>query len=103
MISCYQSEAEAAVKAELSYQEYLYKVLQQHTVVRVDNSVNTKIKKARFPFIKSLEEYDFTYQPKMDEKLIRELATLTSSQRQRILSLSGLREWERPTKQWHLA
>ena len=76
VLSCYQTEAEAAVKAKLSYQEYLYQVLQQQIVVRVDNSVNTKIKKARFPFIKTLEEYDFTYQPKIDEKLIRELATL---------------------------
>jgi DNA replication protein DnaC len=74
--SCYQSEAEAAAKAKLSYQEYLYKVLQQQIVIRVDNSVNSKIKKARFPFIRSLEDYDFTYQPKIDEKLIRHLATL---------------------------
>ena len=76
VVSCYQSEAESAVKAKLSYQEYLYKVLQQQIVVRVDNSVNTKIKKARFPFIKSLEEYDFSYQPQMDERLVRELSTM---------------------------
>ncbi len=74
--ACYQYEAEEAAKAKTSYQEYLYKVLQQQIIVRVDNSVNTKIKKARFPFIATLEEYDFTYQPKIDEKLIRELATL---------------------------
>ena len=73
----YQTEAEEAAKAKISYQEYLYKVLQQQIIVRVDNSVNTKIKKARFPFIATLEEYDFTYQPKIDEKLIRELATLS--------------------------
>lgn len=72
----YQREAEEAAKAKISYQEYLYKVLQGQLIVRVDNSVNTKIKKARFPFIATLEEYDFTYQPKIDEKLIRELATL---------------------------
>jgi DNA replication protein DnaC len=73
---CYQKEAEAAAKAKTTFQEYLYRVLQQQVVVRVDNSVNTKIKKANFPFIKTLEQYDFTYQPKVDEKLIRELATL---------------------------
>ena len=72
----YQNEAEEAAKAKISYQEYLYKILQQQIIVRVDNSVNTKIKKARFPFIATLEEYDFTYQPKIDEKPIRELATL---------------------------
>jgi len=74
--TCYEAEAEAAAKVKLSYQEYLYKVLQEQIVVRVDNSVNTKIKKARFPFMSTIEEYDFTYQPNIDEKLIRELASL---------------------------
>ncbi len=73
----YEKEAEAAAKAKISYQEYLYKVLQQQIVVRIDNSVNAKIKKARFPFLKTLEEFDFSYQPKIDEKLLRELAELT--------------------------
>ena len=72
----YEQEAEAAAKAKISYQEYLYKVLQQQIVVRIDNSVNAKIKKARFPFLKTLEEFDFSYQPKIDEKLLRELAEL---------------------------
>ena len=72
----YEHEAEAAAKAKLSYQEYLYKVLQQQIVVRIDNSVNAKIKKAKFPFLKTLEEFDFSYQPKIDEKLLRELAGL---------------------------
>ena len=30
----YEQEAEAAAKAKISYQEYLYKVLQQQIVVR---------------------------------------------------------------------
>jgi DNA replication protein DnaC len=65
-----------ATKAKSSYQEYLYKVLQEQVFARVDNSVNSRIKKARFPFLKTLEECDFRYQPQLDEKLIRELATL---------------------------
>ena len=72
----YEEEALNATKAKMSYQEYLYKLLQQQVITRVDNSVNTKIKKARFPFIKTLEEFDFSFQPKIDEKLIRELANL---------------------------
>jgi len=72
----YEKEAEAAAKAKISYQEYLYKVLQQQIVVRIDNSVNAKIKKAGFPFLKTLEEFDFSYQPKIDEKLLRELGEL---------------------------
>lgn len=70
----YETIAMNATKAKLSYQEYLYKVLQEQVVARVDNSVNSRIKKARFPFLKTLEEFDFRYQPQLDEKLIRELA-----------------------------
>ncbi|MEM4722053.1 MAG: ATP-binding protein [Candidatus Methanomethylicaceae archaeon] len=74
--SCYEREAELAAKAKSSYQEYLYRVLQQQVVVRVDNSINAKLKKANFPFLKTLEQYDFSYQPQVDERLIRELSTL---------------------------
>ncbi len=72
----YEREALTATKTKLSYQEYLYKLLQDQIVMKIDNSVNAKIRKAGFPFIKTLEEFDFSYQPKLDEKLLRELATL---------------------------
>jgi len=74
---CYEAEAENAVRTKSSYQEYLYKVLQNQVIVRMDNSINTKIKKAKFPFIKTIEEFDFSFQPSIDEKLIRELASLS--------------------------
>ena len=73
---CYEQEAENAAKTNSSYQEYLYKVLQNQIVVRIDNSVNAKIKKAKFPFIKTIEEFDFSFQPSIDAKLIRKLANL---------------------------
>jgi DNA replication protein DnaC len=72
----YEKESENAAKAKLSYQEYLYKVLQNQVLVRVDNSINAKIKKAKFPFIKSIEEFDFSFQPQVEEKLLRELCNL---------------------------
>ncbi|NOZ83933.1 MAG: ATP-binding protein [Epsilonproteobacteria bacterium] len=39
-------------------------------------SINARIKKAGFPYIAS-ERYDFSLCPKLDEKLIRELDTLS--------------------------
>jgi DNA replication protein DnaC len=65
-----------ATKTEISYQEYLYKLLQQQIIDRVDRSVNARIKKAGFPYTAKIEEFDFSFQPKLDEKLLRELATL---------------------------
>jgi len=73
----YETIAMDAVKTKISYQEFLYKLLQQQIVDRVDRSVNARIKKAGFPYIAGIEEYDFSFQPKLDEKLIRELATLS--------------------------
>jgi len=72
----YEAMAIDATKTKISYQEYLYKLLQQQIIDRVDRSVNAKIKKAGFPYIAKLEEFDFAFQPKIDEKLLRELATL---------------------------
>jgi len=76
VVNTYEKIALQAIKAKMSYQEYLYKVLQEQVIARVDNSVNARIKKARFPFLKTLEEFDFRFQPQLDEKLIRELANL---------------------------
>jgi DNA replication protein DnaC len=72
----YEDEAIKATKTKMSYQEYLYSLLQHQVLIRTDNSINAKIKKARFPFVKTLEEFDFSFQPKIDDKLIRELGNL---------------------------
>jgi len=72
----YETMALDATKTKISYQEYLFKLLQQQIIDRVDRGINSKIKKAGFPYIAKLEEFDFSFQPNLDEKLIRELATL---------------------------
>ena len=73
----YAKMALEATKAKMGYQEYLYGVLQQQVIARLDNSINARIQKANFPWIKSLEEFDFSFQPQLDEKLIRELGSLS--------------------------
>jgi len=73
----YEQMAIDATKTKISYQEYLYKLLQQQIIDRIDRSVNSRIKKANFPYIAKLEEFDFSFQPKLDEKLLRELASLS--------------------------
>ncbi len=73
----YEATALDAAKAKLSYQDYLYTLLQRQIVDRVDRSINARIKKAGFKYLATLEEFDFSFQPKIDEKLIRELSTLS--------------------------
>lgn len=72
----YLSEAESAARTKLSYQDYLLRIVEQQIITKMDGSVNRKMQRASFPQIKRLEEFDFSYQPKINEKLIRELAGL---------------------------
>lgn len=74
MAECYLREAEMAVNTKVSYQEYLLKLLEEQVTNRIERSINRKMQIAGFPQVKRLEEFDFTYQPKLNESLIRELA-----------------------------
>jgi DNA replication protein DnaC len=73
----YKSEAENATKAKLSYQDFLIRLLELEFSSQHDRSVNRRIQMAGFPAIKRIEEFDFSYQPQLDEKLIYELANLS--------------------------
>lgn len=72
----YQQEALNAAKSKIGYQDYLQRILEIELISKVERSINRKMQIAGFPQIKKLEEFDFTYQPKINEKLIRELANL---------------------------
>jgi len=85
----FEEEAIKASKTKMSYQEYLYSLLQHQVLIRTDNSINARIKKARFPYIKTLEEFDFSFQPQIDDKLIRELGNLNFLSKAENLLLIG--------------
>jgi len=72
----YREESEKAAKAKLGYQDYLLRLLEAQVISKVERSINRKMQIAAFPQIKRLEEFDFSFQPKINEKLIRELANL---------------------------
>jgi len=72
----YLQEAENAANTKLSYQEYLHRLLEQQVLSKIERSINAKTQRACFPQLKRLEEFDFSFQPKINEKLIRELAAL---------------------------
>ena len=72
----YVQEAENAANTKLSYQEYLHRLVEQQVLSKIERSINRKTQLACFPQVKRLEEFDFSFQPKINEKLIRELATL---------------------------
>ena len=66
---------EQAAKKELSYADFLDQLLAAEVGAKTQKHQQMLITMARFPFQKNLESFDFKFQPSIDPKLIRELAT----------------------------
>ena len=64
-----------ATAKELSYSDFLDRMLGEEVGAKTDKAVSLRTQLARFPYVKTLEAFDFKYQPSLDEKQIRELAT----------------------------
>ena len=63
-----------ASKREASYAEFLQDLLGRELSAKQDRHAAMKTTMARFPFQKSLESFDFKFQPSIEPKVIRELA-----------------------------
>ena len=72
----YQDEAIKAAENNLDYAEYLSKLVEEEYTGMIERSINHRIKTAGFPRLSRIEEYDFTCQPELNEKLIRNLCIL---------------------------
>ena len=66
---------EQAIKEKLSYMEFLELLIEDELANRKDNSYKKRFQKAHFPFTKTLEEYDFNFQPTLNRQEIYNLAT----------------------------
>src|SRR5213595_346738 len=67
--------AEAAATDKWTYVEFLDRVLDVEVSARVERDVTMKTRLAHFPFVKTLDQFDFSFQPAINEAQIRELAT----------------------------
>ena len=64
-----------ATARELSYADFLDSILGEEVASKRDKNVAMRTNLARFPFVKNLDAFDFTYQPSLDKKQIQTLAT----------------------------
>ncbi|MDV2195785.1 IS21-like element helper ATPase IstB [Enterobacter hormaechei] len=70
------SLCEHASKQDLNYREFLEQALAQEWGGRHQKGLESRLKQARLPWIKTLEQFDFSFQPSIDHKIVRELAGL---------------------------
>ncbi len=66
---------EQAAKKELSYADFLDQLLAEEVGAKTRKHHQMRIAMAHFPFQKTLESFDFKFQPSIDAKQIRELAS----------------------------
>jgi DNA replication protein DnaC len=66
---------EQAIKEKLSFMEFLELLIEDELTNRKDNSYKKRFQKAHFPFTKTVEEYDFNFQPTLNHQEIYNLAT----------------------------
>jgi DNA replication protein DnaC len=66
--------AEAAVKKEQSYSEFLLGLLEEEVRAADVRAQEMMLRVASFPFRRTLEDFDFAFQPSVNQKQLRELA-----------------------------
>lgn len=66
---------ETAAKQEWGYREFLEKIVAEEVSAKSHKRTEMGVRMARFPFVKTVEGFDFESQPSLDPKRIKELAT----------------------------
>jgi len=64
-----------AARAEPTYLDFLDSVLRQEVDAKQRTRVTMGLKIAHFPAVKTLDDFDFKFQPSIDQRLVRELAS----------------------------
>ena len=85
----WETLCQQAAKRELSYQDLLCEALTLEWQGRRLKGIEARLAQARLPWRKTLEQFDFSFQPSLDRKLLRELAGLAFVDRAENVLLLG--------------
>jgi DNA replication protein DnaC len=73
MLQEYAAVAGACSSERADYPTYLLRLCERELIDRERRAAERRIKAAKFPVIKTLDSFDFTAQPSINESLVREL------------------------------
>jgi len=80
---------EHAAKGDLDYKGFLTQALEAEWRGRHQRGVESRLKLARLPWVKTLDQFDFEFQPSVDRRQMRELAGLSFVERAENVVLLG--------------
>lgn len=72
---------EQAAAGELDYKSFLARALETEWQGRYRRGIEARLRQSRFPWVKTLEQFDFDFQPSLDRRQVRELAGLSFVER----------------------
>ena len=81
--------AKRADAAAMGYLDFLDLALQEELAVRDDRRFRAGLRLSKLPHHKTLDDYDFAFQPELDPRKIRDLATLAFVQARANVALLG--------------
>src|SRR5512136_3130382 len=80
---------EQAAQQELDYHRFLTQALEVEWQGRHQRGIEARLRQARFPGIKTLEQFDFDFQPSLDRRQVRELAGMSFVERNHNVVILG--------------
>jgi DNA replication protein DnaC len=80
---------EQAAGRDLDYKSFLAQALEAEWQGRFQRGIEARLRGARFPWIKTLEQFEFDFQPSLDRKQVRELAGLSFVERTQNVVILG--------------
>lgn len=72
---------EQAAGQDLDYKSFLAQALGTEWQGRYQRGIETRLRQARLPWVKTIEQFDFDFQPSLDRRQVRELAGLSFVER----------------------
>lgn len=94
---------EQAAKQDRAYSDFVEDLLSREVQAKGAKHLTMRLAMARFPFQKTLEQFDFKFQPSIDVKVLRELATGATSSTARTCCCSARPAWVRRIWRWRWA
>ncbi|VBB09230.1 Hypothetical protein LUCI_4520 [Lucifera butyrica] len=70
-----ESLLQEASKNDLSYTDFLDRLLEEEVALKFEKHIALNTTLAKLLYVKTLESFDFSFQPSIEAKVVRELAT----------------------------
>lgn len=80
---------EQAIKENISYQEFLELLINDEVMSRAQNRNSRRLSRAKFPQHKTIEEFNFSYQPSINRQAIYNLCTCEFIRKKENIALIG--------------